>query len=191
MSKLEKVPLCVDLDGTLIEEETHRVLTKSLLSFPYHVSLRALSLYFLQGRAPFKVFCAQQVLSREEALWTVRKKLVSWLHQQKKHGHRLILATGAPLCVAHPIARQLNLFDDVFASTVNTNLVGSHKARHLERLFGKGGFDYIGNSWQDRAVWHTCRYAYLVTNSFLLRAWGRQFLPYCFFWQDVGEFQAS
>jgi 4-hydroxybenzoate polyprenyltransferase len=55
------------------------------------------------------------------------------------------------------------------ASDENTNLKGHKKAEHLLSLFGDKGFDYVGDSTADLAVWKHSRHAYSVSRNRFLR----------------------
>ena len=74
----------------------------------------------------------------------------------------LILATGADALLAERVAAELGLFDAVYASDGVTNLTGETKAARLVSTFGRGGFDYAGNSAQDRTVFAAARKVVLV-----------------------------
>jgi 4-hydroxybenzoate polyprenyltransferase len=91
--------------------------------------------------------------------------LIEWLTQQRANGRQLILCTASDRSIAQPIAEHLALFDDVMASDGGVNLAGTNKARALEKRFGEGGFDYVGNSRADVAVWAHARRAIVVNAS--------------------------
>jgi 4-hydroxybenzoate polyprenyltransferase len=91
--------------------------------------------------------------------------LIEWLTQQRANGRQLILCTASDRSIAQPIAEHLALFDDVMASDGGVNLAGANKARALEKRFGEGGFDYVGNSQADVAVWAHARRAIVVNAS--------------------------
>ena len=83
-------------------------------------------------------------------------------------------ATGAPggagRCWSPPrtagspkaIAAHLDCFDEVHGSDGATNLKGGTKAAFLTERFGKDGFDYMGDSHADLAVWGQARRAITV-----------------------------
>jgi 4-hydroxybenzoate polyprenyltransferase len=154
------VPLAVDLDGSLLRSD---VLVESLFVLARRRPWRLFKLpgWLLQGRAAFKQQLAQEVLPEVQTL-PYRAELLSWLQQQKQAGRRLVLATAADQRVAAAIAQELGLFDAVYASDGHTNLGGEHKRERLVKAFGAKGFDYVGNSRRDRAVWSAARRAILV-----------------------------
>jgi 4-hydroxybenzoate polyprenyltransferase len=65
----------------------------------------------------------------------------------------VVLATAAPREVAEAVAAELGCFDEVLASDPTHNLKGPAKRTALEERFGRGGFEYVGDSAADRAVW--------------------------------------
>ncbi len=47
-------------------------------------------------------------------------------------------------------------------TTLERNLSGTCKRDVLVTSYGEGGFDYVGNSFDDLPVWHSARQAYIV-----------------------------
>jgi phosphoserine phosphatase len=173
------VPLCVDLDGTLIKEETHRVLAHTLFRQSKSRWLWSLMLFLWRGRLAFKQSVARQNLESVLCV-TLQPFLVRWLHDQKAKGRPLVLVTGAPERVAQHVVKMpflKGLFDRVITSDKTTNCVGKVKAAVLAQQFGARGFDYVGNSWQDRPVWQMARKAYAVTARPKLIRWLNKNVP--------------
>ena len=157
------IPLCVDLDGTLLNTD---MLWESLKDVtrkrPWCVLL--FPIWFLQGRAHLK----QQVAARANvdiAALPFHHSLVEFLKQEKARGRKLILATASDQAIAEKIAARFRLFDEVLASDGQRNLRGSAKAALLTERFGEKGFDYAGNSPVDLQVWAKARCAIIVNGS--------------------------
>lgn len=180
MTDVSRAPLVVDFDGTLIKEESHSVLMRRALLSSFSGCFRGGGIFVRSGRSALKHFCAESVSPLP--VWTVRDDLVRWLRAEKAIGCPLYLATGAPERVVQVVVDPLNLFDAVWTSTYKHNLVGPNKAAFLTDTFPRG-FDYVGNSWQDRPVWRTCRHAYLVTTSRSLQRWAKRTLLQCSVWR--------
>lgn len=153
----------VDLDGTLIHtdmlhESALRVLRDSplyTLHIPYWLS---------RGKAALK----QNLANRSDfdpSTLPYNKELLEWLKQQKAQGRKLILCTASDLSIAAAISEHLGFFDEVMASDGVRNLAGKHKAELLEQRFGHAGFDYVGNSNADLAVWQRAHKAVVVNAS--------------------------
>lgn len=153
------VPLCVDLDGTLVRTDT---LVEGLLALGVArpVAVAQLMLGF-SGRAAFKRRVAEAV-RLDPALLPYNAALLAWLGEQKAAGRRLVLVTAADETVARAIADHLGLFDEVIASDGSANLKGEAKARSLVARFGPQGFDYAGDSRADLAVWRVARRGVVV-----------------------------
>ena len=96
--------------------------------------------------------------------------LLEYLAVQRERGRRVILATGADERIARSVAGQLGLFDTVLASDGSTNLSGEAKRQRLVAEFGERGFDYVGSSRRDLAVWRSARRAILIAASRRLTA---------------------
>lgn len=145
------VPLCVDLDGTLIHTD---LLFESLLAAIRHrwwiVFLAPF--WLLKGRAHLKHRLAS-VGPFDPALLPYREDFLAWLREEHSAGRQLILATGSTLVLAEAVSRHLGIFDRVMASDEKFNLTGHRKADRLIHEFGAGGFDYAGDSSADIAVW--------------------------------------
>jgi 4-hydroxybenzoate polyprenyltransferase/phosphoserine phosphatase len=159
-SQANSVPLCVDLDGTLIRTD---VLWESLalLLKRNPLYLAAVPFWLLRGRA----FLKQQIAARTKlnpASLPYNHEFVEFLRAERRHGRPLILATAADIQLAQSVARHSGLFSDVVASDGANNLRGRNKGRALAERYGKGGFDYAGNSSVDLPVWREARQAVVV-----------------------------
>jgi 4-hydroxybenzoate polyprenyltransferase/phosphoserine phosphatase len=154
------IPLCVDMDGTLIRSDTMMELVLTLLiKRPWMIFF--LPFWLLKGRAVFK-----QRLSAMAAIppqdFPYNAALVAHLQNASARGVPLFLVTASPLNVAQAVAGHLGLFKAVVASDVTKNLKGEGKRRTLVEMFGERGFDYAGNSAVDLHVWKSARAAVLV-----------------------------
>src|SRR5580658_3475321 len=151
------IPLCVDLDGTLIRTD---ILWESVLILlrlnPLYVFL--LPVWLAGGRANLK----RQVSSRvriDAASLPYHEELLAFLREQHRAGRPLLLATAAYRAAAEPIALHLGIFSGVVATSDSRNLKGDEKRSLLVHEYGARGFDYAGNSAADIAVWKDCNRA--------------------------------
>jgi 4-hydroxybenzoate polyprenyltransferase len=173
------VPLCIDLDGTLIATDS---LWEGLVS----VLIRRPWLFFA---AIFWALSGKAVLKREVAIrlthqgadWPYRDEVIARIRQARAAGQPVWLVTGAAEATATSIAEHLGLFDRVFHSTDSENLTASRKRDRLVSICGDGGFDYAGNSRDDLAVFDAARRAIVVAPDAAARNWGTrnqaEFLP--------------
>jgi len=157
------IPLCVDLDGTLIRGdllyEALARLSKGTL-FPL---IRA-PFWLLKGKAGFKREVANRVALEPSSL-PFDERLIEFLRREKSRGRRLVLVTASDVLWAKQVAAHLGLFDEVMGSDGSTNLAGEAKARALAERFGDRGFDYAGNGPADLPVWKQARRAIAVNAS--------------------------
>jgi len=155
-----QIPLCVDLDGTLIRSD---LLLESLFGLLKQnlFYLLLLPFWLLKGKAAFKQRIAERVELAVELL-PYNEPLLEWLRGQRGQGRPLLLATASNVKYAEQVALHLGLFEGVLASNGATNLSGGRKRQRLMELYGERGFDYAGNSAADLRVWSHARRAVLV-----------------------------
>lgn len=153
----------VDLDGTLIHTDMlHESALKAFRDTPWIAVL--LPVWLLEGKAVLKERLAARNPFNPEIL-PYNQRLIRWLRKQKKSGRPLVLCTASDRSVADAIAAHLGLFDEVMASDGELNLSGQQKADSLVQRYGKGGFDYAGNSAKDLPVWANANQSVVVNAS--------------------------
>jgi 4-hydroxybenzoate polyprenyltransferase/phosphoserine phosphatase len=154
------VPVCVDLDGTLIRSD---LLLESLVLLikrnPLYLFL--VPFWLLRGKAVLKDEIASRVSLNPAAL-PYNQEFLKWLQAQRAQGKSLWLCTAANRSLADRVAAHLEIFDGVLASDRTVNLAGSAKASQLVERFGEGGFDYCGNESRDLLIWQRARGAVVV-----------------------------
>lgn len=157
------VPLCVDLDGTLIRTDVLRVSILLLLKRnPFY--LFTVPFWLLGGRAAMK----KEIAARTELNATslpYHQPFLEYLKAERRKGRKLILATAADRRQAEKVAAHIGIFDDVIASDGRLNMRGKNKAETLVERFGRRGFDYAGNSRVDLPVWKQAHRAIVVNAS--------------------------
>ncbi len=158
MSQHPLVPLCIDLDGTLVRSDT---LVESIIDLlkrePWRVL--ALPLWLAGGRAGFKARVAERTSLAIDSL-PYREEVVAWARGQAAV-RPVVLVTAAHRRVADAVAGHLGFFSEVLA-TESENLKSERKAQALVERFGEKGFDYAGNDRPDLAVWRRARAAIVV-----------------------------
>ena len=132
------IPLCVDMDGTLIKTD---VLWESLrlLIQRNPLYLFAVLTWWLRGRA----FLKQRIASHVDLNPATLPYLLPFLEYLKREhaaGRRLILASAADRRLAEIVARHVGVFSEVIASDGCTNVRGAAKGRVLcETVAGGSG----------------------------------------------------
>lgn len=159
-SSKEILPLCVDLDGTLIKSD---VLIESFFALIKHNVwfVFLIPFWLLRGKAYLKQQIADHV-ELDVRLLPYHQEFLDYLRQQHKTGRRLILCTASHSKFARQIAEHLGVFNGILASDGRTNLSGSKKLERLRAKFGERRFDYAGNSRADLHIWPYTRRAILV-----------------------------
>jgi 4-hydroxybenzoate polyprenyltransferase len=152
------LPLCVDLDGTLIRSD---MLLEGFCALATDPMVFSALLFLLRGRAAFKQSIAARA-PMDPALLPYNETLLTWLREQKAAGRYLVLATASDQRVARSIADHIGIFDEVIASDGSHNLKGEAKARALVARFGAKGFCYAGNANSDLPIWRQAASAVVV-----------------------------
>lgn len=143
------LPLCVDLDGTLINADvTQRMSWKFLCHFPQKI-FHFLG-WFMVGRAYVKSQLSSFV-DLDITTLPYNAKLIDYIKMYPST--EVYLVTAADQSIAERIADHLGIFKDTFASDGRVNLRAQAKAQKLVSLFGERGFCYVGNSPDDLYVW--------------------------------------
>lgn len=155
--------LCVDLDGTLIRTDTTWLAVGRFLHTRPFQCWRLL-LWLVHGRAYLKQQLGQ-VVQLDPSTLPYHKQLIHWLIERQQHGDTLVLATATDQNFAQSVAHYLGIFTEVIASDGIHNLRAKYKAAALTCQFGLKGYSYVGNSWDDLAVWREARTAIVVNAS--------------------------
>jgi 4-hydroxybenzoate polyprenyltransferase len=154
------IPLCIDLDGTLLNSD---LLLEAAFAQLKQAPLSVLNWprWLAEGKANLKAEIAKRVELDTETL-PYNQELLTFLREQKEQGRTLVLVTASHRQFAESIADHLGLFDEVLATDGDRNLAGPHKAETLVERYGDRGFDYAGNAAVDLAVWKHARRALVV-----------------------------
>lgn len=161
------VPLCVDLDGTLVRTDMlHETTLQLLKAAPFE--LARFPGWLARGKAWLKHSIAAR-LALDVAHLPYRPEVLALIKEARAARRPVVLATAAAPQIAKAIADHLGLFDRIISSDDRVNLSAERKAGRLVAEFGKGGFDYIGNSTDDLPVWRHARFAIVVSRSGRLR----------------------
>jgi phosphoserine phosphatase len=161
--KIPGRPLCVDLDGTLLQTDTMEHLIVSFLRAHFWRGWE-LVFWLLRGRAYFKRRLAEEAVLRVDLL-PAHPDFVRFLEEQHAGGRTLVLASAADERTVRLVAERFKIFSSVLGSDGKTNLRGEAKLRRLTELFGPRGFDYAGNSSVDIPVWRGAAEAIVVNAS--------------------------
>jgi 4-hydroxybenzoate polyprenyltransferase/phosphoserine phosphatase len=161
-------PLCVDLDGTLIKTDlVWESLVRLIKRNPIFVLI--VPFWLLRGRAYLKRQISQRV-SVDAASLPYNQPFLEFLRAERGNGRKIYLVTACDSRLAQDVADHLGIFSELLGSDGKTNLRGKTKAAALVERFGRGGFDYAGNSTVDLPVWEQARQAIVVSPNSRLAA---------------------
>lgn len=146
-----RIPLVVDLDGTLIKSDLliesafKRIGTDPAAVFGLMLALR-------RGKAALKDLLAQSVDLDVDVL-PYDETVLTLVREAHDAGRPTFLASASNAKFVSAVAAHVGCFDGWFASDGITNMSGRNKADLLVEAFGERGFDYIGNDKADLLVW--------------------------------------
>ena len=162
-SSHKKIPLCVDLDGTLLRTDT--LLESILPALKNNLFLFILiPIWLLKGRAYLKKRIS--LIGRPKAAsLPFNEQVLDYVKSEKNNGREIILATATDIEIAMEIANYLGIFSKVIATDGIINIRAENKKDALVSLYDLKGFDYIGDSKADIPVWQAANSALLVEPS--------------------------
>jgi 4-hydroxybenzoate polyprenyltransferase len=148
ISAAKQIPLCVDLDGTLVKSDTfHDSLCVLLRTQP--ASLLRFPGWLAGGKAKVKAEVAA-IAHLNAAHLPYNQAVLRFLEEQHSLGRPIYLATGADRSLAERVVDHFRIFSGVIASDGTVNMTGNHKLASLQERFPE--FDYIGNATADLPV---------------------------------------
>tara|TARA_B110000483_G_scaffold128472_1_gene154103 strand:- start:3222 stop:4676 length:1455 start_codon:yes stop_codon:yes gene_type:complete len=157
---LLKIPVVIDLDNTLTSVDT---LFEAVIILIKHklVNIILMIWWLTKGKLYFKSKLIDHVQVDPKKI-PYNNEVISFIKESRSQGRKIILCSGAHVNQVKLIADHLNLFDSYYGSDSNTNLSGKNKSEFLVEKYGKGNFDYVGDSHVDLHVWNNCRTIYSV-----------------------------
>jgi 4-hydroxybenzoate polyprenyltransferase len=147
------LPLCVDLEGTLVKTDlTAEAVLLLAKQSPW--MLPQLLWRALRGWAHFKRRLFQVALPNAELL-PYRAETLDFLRREHAAGRPLILISSADERMARAVADHLGIFDHVLASNGRIHCAGAARGRAIREYLGKRDFIDLGDSGPDAAIWNS------------------------------------
>lgn len=155
-----RVPLFVDLDGTLVRTD---LLVESFLNQVRRNPLIAIKClpWLLRGRAYLKERLARGHSIAVQTL-PYNEPLLAHIGEQVANGRAVFLATASHRLLADAVASHVGLFAGVIATEGSVNMKGQPKLEAIRKMVSNGPFDYAGNEREDLSIWAEARRAVLV-----------------------------
>ena len=158
------VPFCVDLDGTLVRDDTFWLLFMQGVKVAPLTIWRALLALVIGGKAKAKRLLGRSVPIDVSTL-LFNEQVLEWIKTARAAGQAVWLVTASDQHMAEQVASYLGLFDRVIGSDGVQNLRGSLKAGRLLAECGPRGFDYVGDNDTDSHVWNAARKVFAVVQN--------------------------
>ena len=154
--------IAVDLDGTLIHGDLAIMGSIELVRRSPLNLIRMISWGIRGGRLTLKQQVAARVkLDVRELIW--RDDVIDFLRERRRQGRKLVLATAAMHPQASAVADHLGLFSGILCSDEKVNLHSENKAAALDEKFGRGDWEYVGDSpHQDPPVFARAGLAHMI-----------------------------
>lgn len=144
------LPLCVDLDDTLIHSDVLFLgLRKLACTKPW--LLPWFLVWLCISRAAAKAWLAHNIELDVTSL-SYRANLLAYLSQQKANGRMIVLVSAADERIVKRVAAHIGLFSACYGSDGHINLKGSAKAAFIQKNIAEQ-FVYAGDSFADLSVW--------------------------------------
>ncbi len=155
----QDLPLCVDMDGTLIRTDlTVETALELLRRNPLY--LFGFLFWLCKGRAHLKREIALRAVI-DVANIPYDERVLAWLNDTGDTRRR-VLCTASDQRLADAVAAQVGVFDEALGSDGVRNIGGRGKRDALLERYGERGFDYAGNAATDLHVWRHARRAIVV-----------------------------
>jgi 4-hydroxybenzoate polyprenyltransferase/phosphoserine phosphatase len=154
--------LAVDLDGTLIKND---LLHDSLLFVLIRMPSKLLGVIkgLTKGKLALKSELSRLYIPKFEHV-TINPDVLKLVQNARDAGRPTLLVSASHQQLVLELVKSLPVFDEAVGSE-EINLSGKNKAEFLASKYGKGGFDYIGNSKSDIPVWESADKALVVSRS--------------------------
>jgi len=136
----DNIPIVVDLDGTLVYDDTLYVLARKILR-EQPLKCLMLPIKLLNGKAAMKQYMSSINQISAHTL-NYNQSLISWLKTEREQGRPVVLCTASNSHTADAVAAHLGIFDAVIGSGEKINLSGQAKAHELVKRYGDKNFDY-------------------------------------------------
>jgi len=183
------LPLCVDLDGTLIKADM-MFDSIALLIKKNPLYMFIIPFWLMKG----KLYLKEQLLKNVKQDINnvpINQEVVDYIINEKKNGRNIILVTASMQFYADEFKEKFYFLDEAIGTKEGVNLVGTAKAEYLKNRFGDKGFDYIGDSRKDLFVWKYAANALIVGNNNEIIAKAKQITNVIKIWEGDKESKIS
>ena len=146
------IPLFVDLDGTIIKEDVGQMAIKKKIFSNFFCIFNIVFKFIFFGKPSVKLYVSKNYKVNFEKIH-FNSACLNFINEAKKTNRNVFLISGSQELVVKEIENKLNIFDDVYGTREDYNMVSYNKVKFINNTLGFSKFDYIGNSHQDLKVW--------------------------------------
>ena len=166
---INQKPLFVDLDGTLIKEDlSNLAFFKMFKKNPIKIFFY-LFLFLFFGKAYLKEKISKKFVVPIHNLH-FNSECIKFIRESHNHHRVIYLISGSHQCLVEQINNHLKLFNEVFGTINNYNMVGINKVKFINNKLKFIDFDYIGNSKKDIPIWeYTQKIIYTNADKYLIK----------------------
>ncbi|MGN0895001.1 MAG: UbiA family prenyltransferase [Succinivibrio sp.] len=158
--------LCVDLDGTFIK--TDMLYESFFYCFFLNPFIIFSCIFWLMcgGKTLLKANLAKRFSFLAENI-PINDSVKALLLRKKAEGYKIYLVSASYISVVERFfSNYSDIFDGFYGTELNSsNLSGQNKAAFLNKNFGFGQYEYVGNSKDDLDVWNNSSKAYCLTDN--------------------------
>jgi 4-hydroxybenzoate polyprenyltransferase len=157
------VPICVGLDGTLIQSDVGiESLIILILKKPWYLAI--LPFWLLRGMSYFKDAVSAKI-PIDAATLPYRAEVIDYLRNERRLGRPIVLASSGGSKYGEQIAAHLGIFDSIVPIDEPGKLRDPDNVSSLAEKFGRRGFDYMGHNRDELPFWAAARQAIVVNGS--------------------------
>lgn len=172
-----KIPICVDLDGTLIKEDVTITSLKELFKKSSCTFIKNIT-KIQKGRNILKEYTSKNITNIVDKI-NINLNFIKILNKVKKNKRKIILSTAANKTYGNKIKNYLPIFDQIIGSNKHINIREKNKSKVLTTKFKNNGFIYAGNSIDDIKIWIKSQGAICVnTPKIIIKKLSKLNLPY-------------
>ena len=150
------IPLFVDLDGTVIKEDIGQLALKKHISNNFFNIIGILFRFLMFGKPNVKFHVSKDYNINFDEIH-FNQSCLDFIETAKKSDRKVYLISGSHELAIKKITDKLNIFDGVYGTTKNYNMISLNKVKFIKDTLKINDFDYIGNSHQDLAVWENSK----------------------------------
>jgi len=149
-------PLILDVDGTILKNDlTHEMILAAVIRDP------GKALHYARVGKDDKPQMKQEMVARigetlDIDVMPLEPKVVALAEQAAAEGREVYLCSGSEQSLVDRLGARLDFITDSFGTSPTYNMTSANKAAFLHERF-PDGFDYVGNSTQDYAVWEAAQ----------------------------------